>query len=44
LKWTIAESSGKYSIKKETLVEDLYLPDFIRKDPVSPEDGQNYIR
>lgn len=44
LKWTISESSGKFSIKNESLIDNLYLPNFIRNDPVSPEDGQNYIR
>ncbi len=43
-RWTISESDGKYSLKREVLIDNLFLPSFIRNDPVSPEEGQNYIR
>ena len=43
-KWVISEKDGKVSLSSKLLLDKLYLPEFVEKDSLSPEDGGNYIR
>ncbi|MBI5223708.1 hypothetical protein HY990_04770 [Candidatus Micrarchaeota archaeon] len=43
-KWTISEKGNLFSLRRDILIDDLYLPDFVRGDPISPEDNRDYIR